>query len=69
MPSSYNGGQTGDGLSPLCSRGDNVIMALHEGDKAPDFTLPTDSGETLRLSDLSGRKVILYFFPKANTPG
>lgn len=33
------------------------------GNKAPDFTLPTDGGGTLRLKDLRGRKVVLYFYP------
>ena len=38
-------------------------------DVAPDFTLPTDSDETLTLSDFKGQKVILYFYPKDDTPG
>ena len=42
---------------------------LKEGDQAPDIALPADSGETFRLSDLKGRRVVLYFFPKADTPG
>ena len=42
---------------------------LKEGDKAPGITLPAESGETFRLSDLKGKRVVLYFFPKANTPG
>jgi thioredoxin-dependent peroxiredoxin len=42
---------------------------LKEGDKAPDITLRTDSGEEFRLSDLKGRRVVLYFYPKADTPG
>jgi peroxiredoxin Q/BCP len=42
---------------------------LKEGDKAPDITLPADTGEAFRLSDLKGRRVVLYFFPKADTPG
>ena len=42
---------------------------LNAGEHAPDFTLKTDTGEDLRLADLRGRKVVLYFFPKANTPG
>ncbi len=42
---------------------------LRPGDPAPDFTLPTDDGGRLRLSDLRGRKVILYAYPAAMTPG
>ncbi len=39
------------------------------GDPAPDFTLSTDSGESVSLSDLRGRRVIVYFYPAAMTPG
>jgi len=39
------------------------------GDKAPDFTLPGDGGQTISLSDLKGKKVVLYFYPKDDTPG
>jgi thioredoxin-dependent peroxiredoxin len=42
---------------------------LTPGDKAPDFTLPTDDGGTVSLKDLRGRKVIVYFYPNAMTPG
>jgi cytochrome oxidase Cu insertion factor (SCO1/SenC/PrrC family) len=42
---------------------------LNVGDKAPDFTLPSDSGEDIRLKDLLDRTLVLYFFPKADTPG
>ena len=42
---------------------------LKEGDQAPDIRLSTDSGEEFQLSDLRGRRVILYFYPKADTPG
>ncbi len=38
-------------------------------DKAPDFTLPTDGGGEVSLSSLAGRKVVLYFYPKDDTPG
>ncbi|MGD1876330.1 MAG: thioredoxin-dependent thiol peroxidase [Kiloniellaceae bacterium] len=39
------------------------------GKKAPDFTLPTDGGGTVSLKDLKGQKVVLYFYPKDDTPG
>ena len=47
------------------------VMAprLSPGDQAPDFTLPTDDGGTVSLKDLRGRKVIVYFYPAAMTPG
>lgn len=44
-------------------------MTLQPGDKAPDFAILTDEGKTLRLADLAGKTVILYFYPKADTPG
>ena len=40
-----------------------------EGEPAPDFTLPDQDGEDVTLSDLRGRPVVLYFYPKADTPG
>lgn len=44
-------------------------MTLKAGDPAPDFALPDQHGNTVRLSDLRGRKVIVYFYPRADTPG
>ncbi len=44
-------------------------MTVNPGDTAPDFTMPTDGGGTVTLSELSGRKVVLYFYPKDDTPG
>ncbi len=44
-------------------------MTVNPGDTAPDFTMPTDGGGTVTLSGLSGRKVVLYFYPKDDTPG
>ena len=44
-------------------------MSVDVGDRAPSFTLPTDGGGTVSLSKLKGRKVILYFYPKDDTPG
>ena len=42
---------------------------IEQGTAAPDFELPNQDGEPVRLSDLRGQKVVLYFYPKANTPG
>ena len=42
---------------------------LEIGMKAPDFSLPDKDGNTVRLSDFQGKKVVLYFYPKDNTPG
>ncbi len=39
------------------------------GDKAPDISLPRDGGEMVNLSDFAGKKVVLYFYPKDDTPG
>lgn len=44
-------------------------MALQVGDKAPDFTVNDQDGNPVKLSDLKGKKVILYFYPKDMTPG
>ena len=44
-------------------------MTLTPGDTAPDFTLPDQDGNPVALSSFSGRKVVLYFYPKADTPG
>ena len=41
---------------------------LAEGDRAPAFTLPDQNGDKVKLSDLKGQTVVLYFYPKANTP-
>jgi peroxiredoxin Q/BCP len=43
--------------------------ALKVGDPAPEFELKTDTGETARLSDFRGRRVVLYFYPKDDTTG
>lgn len=42
---------------------------LNVGDVAPDFTLESDSGQTVSLGDFKGKKVVIYFYPKDNTPG
>jgi len=38
-------------------------------DKAPDFTLPDENGKEVSLNDLRGKTIILFFYPRANTPG
>jgi peroxiredoxin Q/BCP len=42
---------------------------MNEGDKAPDFALLDQDGETVKLSDQAGKTVVLYFYPRADTPG
>jgi thioredoxin-dependent peroxiredoxin len=44
-------------------------MSVELGDKAPDFTLPTDGADSVTLSKLNGKKVVLYFYPKDDTSG
>ena len=44
-------------------------MSVDVGDNAPDFNLPTDGDDKLKLSSLRGSKVVLYFYPKDSTPG
>jgi peroxiredoxin Q/BCP len=46
-----------------------MTTRLEPGDPAPDFALTTDTGETLRLADLAGERVVLYAYPAAMTPG
>jgi peroxiredoxin Q/BCP len=46
-----------------------VSTKIKEGDKAPDFSVRDASGNTVRLKDLRGKKVVLYFYPKDDTPG
>ncbi|SMF40927.1 peroxiredoxin Q/BCP [Tistlia consotensis] len=44
-------------------------MTVEVGQQAPDFSMPTDGGGTVSLAALKGRKVVLYFYPKDDTPG
>jgi peroxiredoxin Q/BCP len=46
-----------------------MTNSLQIGDLAPDFSLTSDSGQTVRLSDLRGRRVVIYFYPKDDTSG
>jgi peroxiredoxin Q/BCP len=45
------------------------MTTLQKGDKAPDFTILNQDGETVSLSDFKGDKLVLFFYPKASTPG
>jgi peroxiredoxin Q/BCP len=45
------------------------MALLKVGDPAPNFTLQTHQGKSLSLSDLLGKKVLIWFYPKADTPG
>ena len=44
-------------------------MSVQEGDAAPDFALPASGGRTVSLAGMKGRPFVLYFYPKADTPG
>jgi thioredoxin-dependent peroxiredoxin len=46
-----------------------IKKMLEANSKAPDFALPDENGEKVSLKDYRGKEVILYFFPKADTPG
>lgn len=46
-----------------------MVKELHEGQPAPDISLHTDGGKPFQLSSLRGKNVVLYFYPKADTPG
>src|ERR1700733_13505495 len=46
-----------------------MVKELVEGDKAPDFELPTDGGGRAHLKDLTGKAVVIYFYPKDDSPG
>jgi peroxiredoxin Q/BCP len=44
-------------------------MAIEVGTKAPQFALPDEDENEVKLSDFAGRRVVVFFFPKADTPG
>jgi peroxiredoxin Q/BCP len=48
---------------------DSAAATLREGDRAPDFTLKRDGDSTVRLADFEGRKLVIFFYPRADTPG
>jgi hypothetical protein len=50
-------------------REDETMATLKKGDRAPGFALPNQEGAIVRLSDFKGRKLLVYFYPKAGTAG
>jgi len=48
---------------------ERTVVMVEVGQPAPDFELPDQNGEQVRLSELRGQKVVVYFYPKADTPG
>jgi peroxiredoxin Q/BCP len=59
----------GDNDSPKATKGRHMARELAAGAKAPAFTLPRDDGEKISLKEFKGRNLVLYFYPKADTPG
>lgn len=53
----------------MTKNNDTASIRLAEGDEAPGFALTSDKGETIDLKDYRGKKVLVYFYPRANTPG
>lgn len=53
----------------MTQNNDTANIRLAEGDEAPGFALTSDKGETIDLKDYRGKKVLVYFYPRANTPG
>ena len=53
----------------MTKNNDSANIRLAEGDEAPGFALTSDKGETIDLKDYRGKKVLVYFYPRANTPG
>jgi peroxiredoxin Q/BCP len=56
-------------LYGMAKTNESTETLLKEGDKAPEISLDTDTGEHFTLSSLQGKNVVLYFYPKADTPG
>lgn len=73
-PKALTSQRTPNALQFLCSfiltdRISKSVANLKEGDKAPDFSVPDADGNVVKLKDLRGKKVVLYFYPKDDTPG
>ncbi|MDF3814188.1 peroxiredoxin [Rhodopseudomonas sp. BAL398] len=55
--------------APIAATAPDVTAELSEGAKAPGFALPRDGGETVKLADFAGNKLVIFFYPRAATPG
>jgi peroxiredoxin len=55
--------------TPFVTKGGQMPAELKVGQKAPDFTVDADDGGKMKLSELKGKKVVLFFYPKDGTPG
>jgi thioredoxin-dependent peroxiredoxin len=58
-----------EGRARLIVMAKEFELQLHEGDRAPDFTVQTNDGRTVSLADFKGKQVVLYFYPRDDTPG
>jgi cytochrome oxidase Cu insertion factor (SCO1/SenC/PrrC family) len=58
-----------DSTPPVLDFNFSGEIPMHINDKAPDFTLQDENGKEIALKDLRGKTVVLYFYPRANTPG
>jgi peroxiredoxin Q/BCP len=63
-PATATGSKTKAGITPI-----RMTLALEEGAPAPAFVLPRDGGQSVALADYAGRKLVIFFYPRANTPG
>ncbi len=55
--------------SPRAASADTIEAVIEKGEQAPDFELPDQDGRLVRISDFRGQPVVVYFYPKASTPG
>jgi peroxiredoxin len=56
-------------LLPAQGKEKPIMTTLHNGDPAPDFTAPDQNGNSVSLAVFKGRKLFIFFYPKANTSG
>jgi peroxiredoxin Q/BCP len=70
LPRLLHAGRRQAAFNGVCAPGEYRPMdKVNVGDTAPDFSAATDAGSTVKLSDYRGRRVVLYFYPKDDTPG